>query len=827
MGMFDDLIPGQSEKQAGMFDDLIPKIDFSRPIEEVRAEIAKIPAGPGRDKALNDWAETQVAKERETLKQYDTGRLAINPLRALDTIRNVIGGTLAGQFQDEARAGVKAGAHKLTGGAVGAPYDEAVAYERATDRAIAKEKPIQTAIEQIGGAFATGAPVAKGTFAVAEKALPRYVAAPVAGVVTGGTAGTVAGIGSGEGNLEQRLDHALNGEGLFGLSPTEAGLLIGGVAPPLAQVGGAFASKAHDIVTPTAARLAANARELRNRLPASADGGMPDSPGARAHAEQMMANAAAAEGLKPGDLSRRLDAAEDNTKFWSSGQAQDVMAPVDLTPGMQRFGGSVVRANTEAGNRAKTFLEARQTGITPPPPSGIGQMADIGLPTRPMMARPITGAQAKAENSPYGRRDFGAGEKNPVPMGQDEGIEDAMLRAMLLRDAEYHGNQLTGYQTQKAKVRELKSEADKLYPVAWKGAEDFNLTKAFENLADVQTQINDARVQRVFERVKRLFSDMTGNGAPLGKAADLKKFDLAKQRLDGLISELRGKDTFLYAQLVKFKHDLLDAVHGGSRLNPTRNKAYSEARDFYTNQSDAVEAIEMGRKAFRGNADEALDYFRSLESDGLRELFRLGMVDGYRIKSSGPGMKRGSDKTQLFESRGIQELLSEVMPRDLTKTGRLRTAHTGPEGQLEPTRGAVRPEIFGRYLQDRKAMVETRNVVQGGSPTQKNKRDDDNFDIMSRWEEIKENSSNLTTMAVKQAANMLSKLFGMRSDAAAAAGRMLFTADPIQRRQVILAIERRLGRNRMEQFTRLMDEFQRTSGKVGARQGAQPPAQED
>lgn len=791
-----------------------PALDFSRPVEAVRADIAKIPAGPGRDKALNDWADAYVAKERgggDPLRLKEAG----------DIVRNVARGTLVGSFADEANAATSAGLHKLSGGRLGAPYDESLAYQRALDRAIDKEQPIGSTALQVGGALATGAPIAKGAFKVAEKVLPRYVAAPIAGTTVGGTAGTVAGIGAGEGTLEQRLDHALNGDGLFGMSPTVAGATIGAFLPPAATGATWLAGKAHDIVTPAAARLAANARELRNRLPASADGGGPDLPGARAHAEQMLANAAAAEGNKPGDLTRRLNQVEDNTKFWTSGQAQDVIAPVDLTPGMQRFAASAARANTEVGRDAKTFLEARQTGITPPPPSGARQMAEVGIPTRARNARPLTAEQSKAL---YQGRDFGAGAGNPVSAGQEERIGEGFKRALLIYDKEFHGHQSTGYQTAKAVTAQRKTEADKFYPEAWRTAEDFSLDPAFEKLREVQGMINDPSVTNLLNRVMRLFSERTGNGAPLSRAADLKKFDLAKQRLDGVISGLRDKDPFLAAQLTKFKNDMLDAVHGGDRFNPTRNVGYSQARGLYSGQSDALDAYQMGVKAFSGNVDEALDYFHSLDSEGLQKLFRLGVAEGYRLAAG--EMKLGADKTQLFDRRRAERLLSEVIPRDLTDTGRLKTARTGPEGQLEPTEGALRPEKFGRYIDDQKTMVETRNVVQGGSQTQKNKRDDDNFDIMSKWQEIKENSSNLTTMAVKQAANMLSQLFGMRQDTAAAAGRMLFTADPIQRRQVILAIERRLGRNRMEQFTRIMDELQRGTSRAGVRQGAQP-AQED
>lgn len=97
-----------------------PSIDFDRPQEQVRADIAKLPEAQ-RQPALKAWADHYVAKERK-------GGGVMQG--ASDVVRNFSRGTPVGSWLDEANA--------TTAAATGTPYDEAIEYQRATDRAIDK-----------------------------------------------------------------------------------------------------------------------------------------------------------------------------------------------------------------------------------------------------------------------------------------------------------------------------------------------------------------------------------------------------------------------------------------------------------------------------------------------------------------------------------------------------------------------------------------------------------------------------------------------------------------------------------------------------------------
>lgn len=810
MGMFDDLIP--SKTTGGMFDDLIPstagasRVDFDRPIADVRADIAKIPEGAQRDAAMKSWADAYVAKERKSGNAQDLGRLAINPQRVGDFVRNVAKGTIVGSFADELNAGTSAALHAITGGAAGAPYDESVAYQRATDRALQKEAPVQSAVEQIGGAFASGAPIAKAVMGPAKTVLGQAIR----GAGVGGTAGYVAGFGEGEGDAQARHDYATSGEGkLLGMPPALMGLLAGATIPPAISGFSALGRKAAEVASPTAARVAANVRELPRRLgiSASADGAIPETAGGRAAAEQIIANQLSRAGISADQIRAELDKLGDATRFHTSGRAQDATALVDLDPSLQRLAGSVARSSPEGGNVAKTFIEARQTGVTPPAASAAGIAETSGLPTRPMLAKPLTAEQSKRVLG----TDFRAGSGNVVPMGQGERVQDALKRAFRLEDAKWHGHGGNALRTDQELLRLAKEEAQALYGATYQAGRGVDLRPVLQDTlrgwAD-RLKSEPQPVAREIQRVMRLFFTRDGE-----LVSDIERFDKAKQFADGVIEKFFespiGRNRYVGGVLNELKNDLLKAVDGITTKE--LGSKYATARGAFGSRMEARDALQMGRDAFKQDSDIGVDAFRSLTSDGQQKLFRLGLLSGY--EKAAAHMKRGADKTQIFDNPRIQELLAEVIPRSRSGSAEF----------------ADRPERFGAFVGAEKRMIDTRNVVQGNSATAQRLRDDEAFGVMTKLSETVErfkSSASVTMLGVRAVEQMLDKMFGMRADTAASIARMLFTANPQQRLQVLAGIERRLGRNRFEQFTRLLEEYQRTVAVAGARQGAMPETTE-
>lgn len=223
-------------RQAASFDSFpdVPQIDFNRPVEAVRADMAKL-SGVVRETALRDWADHFVSKEAE---QSGPG-LGIENL-----YRTVARGSMVGPFLDEANAATAGALHAVSGGYLGRNYDEVLAYQRARDRAFDKEYPILSAGTQLATGVATAIPAIIGTGGTAAPGVganiarlgrqlvsgPVAQAAPAATVAgrlgqasaVGAGYGATAGFGNAEGGIGNRAEGAVVG-GLVG------GVLGGGI----------------------------------------------------------------------------------------------------------------------------------------------------------------------------------------------------------------------------------------------------------------------------------------------------------------------------------------------------------------------------------------------------------------------------------------------------------------------------------------------------------------------------------------------------------------------------------------------------------------------
>lgn len=189
-------------------------IDWHQPVEAVRAEIGKL-SPDDREDALRQWSDAFVAKERK-----QGGLLA-----GVDTVgRTLARGTLVGPYLDEIQAGLSAGVHKLSGGAVGAPYDETVAYQRAQDRAVDTAHPVASFAGKLAGGVAGGGAAIRAVQAGGGPVAPALLAGPAAfmrpaatgvgrigqAAGIGGVSGGIAGFGDAEG-IGNRVEGAAKG----------------------------------------------------------------------------------------------------------------------------------------------------------------------------------------------------------------------------------------------------------------------------------------------------------------------------------------------------------------------------------------------------------------------------------------------------------------------------------------------------------------------------------------------------------------------------------------------------------------------------------------
>lgn len=194
-------------------------LDFSRPVPEVRAAIQALPQDQRKD-AFNEWAKTYVANERK-------GGGVLQGVR--DIGRNIARGTPVGSWLDEANAGTQAMLHSL--GLGGSSYDEAIAYQRATDEAIDRDSTKLGSLPLVGDVTAGGVQKLAGGVASVPFSpmvnvmrggtmLPRVVNSGATGMVYG------AGYGAGEGEGAERLGNAAVGATIGGG--------LGAASPPIA-----------------------------------------------------------------------------------------------------------------------------------------------------------------------------------------------------------------------------------------------------------------------------------------------------------------------------------------------------------------------------------------------------------------------------------------------------------------------------------------------------------------------------------------------------------------------------------------------------------------
>lgn len=235
-----------------------PRIDFDGPAEQVRTHIARLPSGQ-REPMLRAWADHFVANER---KQGGVGQFVS------DRVRNMargVQGFLPGSWLDEANAATAAGIHKITGGRAGAPYDETMAYQQATDRALDSgaskvfrvpmtNVDVTTAdLEKFAGGVASIPAAPMATVFRGASMLPQMGNAAITGLGYGAAYG--AGIGE---TKDGRLWESAKGAGVGGV--------LGPVAVPVARGTENLLARAADRLRPVPQPLQQYERGAVNAL---------------------------------------------------------------------------------------------------------------------------------------------------------------------------------------------------------------------------------------------------------------------------------------------------------------------------------------------------------------------------------------------------------------------------------------------------------------------------------------------------------------------------------------------------------------------------------
>lgn len=369
----------------------------------------------------------------------------------------------------------------------------------------------------------------------------------------------------------------------------------------------------------------------------------------------------------------------------------------------------------------------------------------------------------------------------PGPKGQYKNIMGALERALNIKSEK-------GAFKRAGEIMSAQSQEGKgLYRDAFKNSEAFNLSDELANtVAYAKTQ--RGKIGKSLYKALRYFK----GDKRTTPVRTLKEFDDAKKALDDDILKAKGNQK---RELVAFKNRMLSRVHAfdGDGF-PTKNISYQKARDAWGGHSQALEALELGKKALNVETDDIVAKFKAL-SPGDQKLFRVGLRDAFRkkLKTKTPG----NDISKLFEQNHIREMLSEVIPQS-----KKISAEFGDR--------AMR---FGNYVNRQRNMNETNTKALGGSPTVKNQMDSEGFagDVFDAVTSGSR-SVGVTSNVIAFAGNLIKKTTGMKEEVASKLAQRLLEADPLKQRQILLRLEARLGSPRYEKFVKEWDRIMVTMG---------------
>lgn len=663
---------------------------------------------------------------------------------------------IIGPYLEEGAAITAALPNLVTGGAIGPTYEQSLERMRARNARAERDHPVLDPVGQVTTGLVTGgAALSKMPMATS------YIGRVFQGAGVGGVTGAIEGFGRGEGGVDQRLETAQTG-GQFGAG-------VGGTIPAVAPIVAPVVGRIADAVSPTLARWRANmpgggGGEMQPRSAGAAAAPpmiMPPVNGADAAAEQVIANQLARANLNTTDIRQRLAQARQA----SIGQP-NATALADLDPSLARLGGSVQRQQPEAGNLARSFIQGRQTGITP----RNGMPDTTGIPTRGMMEAP---------------------PPNAPPMGQSERVRTALREALDIPPG-------SAYRNEQEMIRAARAEADSLYGDAYRTANGVDIRPAIQPVVDLWTAIMNnpdtpLPVRQLIRNGLRVFQTQTGT------VQSLRNFQRSKEFLDDkietLINSANGKQRSRGGMLNDIQRDMLAAI---DRL-PNVGQRYNTARGAFSSNAEMREAIDLGRAAARESPEVSAAQYQAL-TVGQQRMFRMGLFGELERRIA--ATPRQNDVTRIFDTPQMQELLQVVAPQGTAQR-------------------------VGQFIQNEKNyLTGTRNDVIGGSPTAQRMADDEATNQMQSLVETLRSTRSVREAAFAATQGILDRLFGFRADTAASIARQLFTANPRDLDMILQRLEARLGPNRAEQFRRAMQQYANSVAQPAAAGAAQPQNQQ-
>lgn len=667
-------------------------------------------------------------------------------------------------------------------------YDEALKDERAKVAQFRKENPKTAFFGELAGGIATpGLGLLTGAIKPAATVLGRVAQ----GSKLGGALGAGYGFASGEGGDGPIEDQVYN-RGVSALQGGAAGVLLGGAVPVAGAVAGGLVQRARDAVSPTVARM---------------------TGGIESAADEVIANRLRRAGTTADEAATDLAQGQAATKFQNSEATLPEMI-ADTSPAMTKLGGSVYRAGNEANAIATKALGERQGGD---PVSGLFGKAKMGdEPTNQYERLIDTFKRAySVKSKDFGKQTAAIKNEQAVIGNQDynkafaaqDNFEAPLSNTLTAWNLKVRDEPGTAEQAALQKALNLFRRPDKsLTSQALNNRIDDmgdQIQKLVDKAGDMAAAGNDEAAQALLDKAARVDRDRTLVGKRLQESYSnignqpypidtLKRFDLAKRSLDGMIGEEKNKN--VKRLLVELKHDMLDSIHGGDRNNPTMNIPYSDARNAWGSKAELLEALDMGKNYMAGGDVTAQDFAALTKPQ--QAMFRLGVTKYLEGSLGGKAIGPNADFTGTLRKPNVYGKLRDITPQGKTSSN------------------------LNELVRREARISRTSGKVTGNSATAERIADDIEFggrDLLGAAVEKYRSQPNLVNLGLDLFRSGAEQAFGFKDDMALALAKRLFSADP-QEQQVILArIQQRMGQQRTAKFLDIVSQasLAATSGAAG------------
>lgn len=328
-------------------------------------------------------------------------------------------------------------------------------------------------------------------------------------------------------------------------------------------------------------------------------------------------------------------------------------------------------------------------------------------------------------------------------------------------------------------VDEQKALSKPAYDTAFANSQPVPLSNTLMKWEMNATQ-EAGKLRDSLEKAIGLFRNKYARGRARGREnlVTLKQVDAAKRALDDQVEEAMRAGRNAEARLLtQFKRDVVDQADRASTVATSEGpkSLYAEARKVYSSRAEMIDALEEGRKAFRGDVEVNKDIYKGM-TPAEKRMFRVGVAQ--EVKKKLGAKQFGHDMASFFNTPNRRELFETVMGRRSKSLAN-----------------------FDELMQREQQFIDSRNLITRGSQTEVRKEAVQDFNIMMQLGR-EFSQSGVLGAAANFIGQGLMRLTRMSEQDAYRVAQVLFEQDPNEVRKVLNRLVNKYGAKKVRQASR-------------------------